>query len=187
MGFAPRILVFVLSLLVAPFSSQATDLFHDKIDAVATNFSSLKIPNLEKIQLPQTQTDGSVIFLYIWLPNTHRPTMASFEANIGEYFDIVGSRSAPYDGWCYLKRPERHVLKGGGGQVAAMRIRPWPIGRPLQMPGQDARRGGPAWAYANRQRSEFRSFVHGALRLPNGVPAREAHAIVFLINPRPEI
>ena len=122
MGLAPRMLVFMLSFLVAPFSSQATDLFHDKIDAVTANFSSLNIPNLEKIQLPQTQADGSVIFLYIWLPETHRPTMASFEANIGEYFDIAGSRSAPYAGWCYLRKPETHVLKGGGGQVAAMRI-----------------------------------------------------------------
>lgn len=122
MGFAPRILVFVLSLLVAPLSSQATDIFHDKIDAVAANFSSLNIPNLEKIQLPQSQPDGSVVFLYIWLPKTHRPTVASFEANIGEYFDIVGSRSAPYAGWCYLRKPETHVLKGGDGRVAAMRI-----------------------------------------------------------------
>ncbi len=122
MGFAPRILVFALSLLVAPASFQATDLFHDKIDAVAAKFSSLNIPNLEKIQLPQSQPDGSVIFLYIWLPETHRPTMASFEANIGEYFDIVGSRSASYAGCVYLRKPETHVLKGGDSQVAAMRI-----------------------------------------------------------------
>lgn len=90
---------------------------------VAEKFSSLNIPGLEKIQLPQLQPDGSYIFIYVWLPKTHRPTTASFEANIGDYFDIMGAQSKAFSGWCYLAKPETHVLKAETGDIAVMRIR----------------------------------------------------------------
>ena len=32
----------------------------------------MNIPGLEKIQLPQVQADGSLIFIYIWIPKTHQ-------------------------------------------------------------------------------------------------------------------
>ena len=126
MRIFPLVIVFVLILLVNPAYSDASDLFHEKIGTIASKFSSLNIPGLEKIQLPQIQPDGSFIFIYVWHPNTHRPTVASFEANIGDYFDIMGAQSKAFSGWCYLSRPETHVLKAESGEVAVMRI--WALG-----------------------------------------------------------
>jgi len=122
MRFSSVVLVFAFLLLAYPAFPQGKDLFHERIDAVALSFASLNIPYLEKIQLPQVQPDGSLIFIYIWLPRTHTPTMASFEANVGDYFDIAGAQSRTFAGWCYLKKPETHMLKGEAGGVAVMRI-----------------------------------------------------------------
>ncbi len=119
----PLTVVFALIMLVKPAYSEASDLFHERISIVASKFSSLNIPGLEKIQLPQIQPDGSFIFIYVWHPKTHRPTTASFEANIGDYFDIMGAQSKAFSGWCYLSRPETHVLKAESSEVAVMRIR----------------------------------------------------------------
>ncbi len=122
MRFIPLALLFSLTLLVNPAYPQGEDLFHEKIDAVASKFASLNVPHLEKIQLPQIQADGSLIFIYVWIPKTHRPTVASFEANVGDYFDIVGAQNKAFTAWCYLKKPETHILKGAAGDVAVMRI-----------------------------------------------------------------
>ncbi len=119
----PLAIVFALVFLIKPAHSDAPDLFHEKIGTIASKFSSLNIPGLEKIQLPQIQSDGSLIFIYVWHPNTHRPTTASFEANIGDYFDIMGAESKAFSGWCYLSRPEMHIAKTEAGDVAVMRIR----------------------------------------------------------------
>ena len=119
----PLKIVFILMLLINPAYSSTSDLFHEKIDIVASEFSSLNIPGLEKIQLPQIQPDGSYIFIYVWHPKTHRPTTASFEANVSDYFDILGAESKAFSGWCYLAKPEMHVLKAQSGDVAVMRIR----------------------------------------------------------------
>ena len=118
----PLAVVFVLIFLVKPAHPEASDLFHEKIGTIASKFSSLNIPGLEKIQLPQIQPDGSFIFIYVWHPKTHRPTTASFEANIGDYFDITGAQTKPFSGWCYLSRPETSVLKAESGEIAVMRI-----------------------------------------------------------------
>ncbi len=126
MRLLPLVLVFVFALLIKPAYSQATDLFHEKINTIASRFSSLNVPDLEKIQLPQAQPDGSLIFIYIWLPKTHRPTTASFEANVGDYFDIVGAQNKAFTGWCYLRKPETHVLKAETGEIGVMRI--WALG-----------------------------------------------------------
>ncbi len=123
MRIFPLAIAFVLILSVKCVRSEASDLFHEKIDIIASKFSSLNIPGLEKIQLPQVQPDGSFIFIYVWHPRTHRPTTASFEANIGDYFDIMGAQSKAFSGWCYLSKPEAHVLHSQSGDVAVMRIR----------------------------------------------------------------
>ena len=81
---------------------------------------------MEKIQLPQAQADGSFIFIYVWFPKTHSPTTASFEANVGDYFDVLGAQYKVYAGWCYAKKPETHILKTGNGEVGVMRI--WALG-----------------------------------------------------------
>lgn len=119
----PLKIIFMLMLLINPAYSTTSDLFHEKIDIVALKFSSLNIPGLEKIQLPQIQPDGSYIFIYVWHPSTHSPDTASFEANIGDYFDIMGAGSKAFSGWCYLAKPEMHVLKAQLSDVAVMRIR----------------------------------------------------------------
>ena len=112
-----------LTFLVKPAYSEAPDLFYDKIGIIASKFSSPNIPGFEKIQLPQIQSDGSFIFIYVWHPKTHRPTAASFEANIGHYFDIMGSQNKAFSGWCYLGNPETHVLKAESSEIAVIRIR----------------------------------------------------------------
>lgn len=123
MRLPPLTAILLLLFNVDPAASQSADFFHEKIGVVATHFASLNIPDLEKIQLPQAQPDGSFVFIYVWLPKTHRPTQASFEANIGDYFDIIGAEGNAFDGWCYLRKPESHVLKTATSEVAVMRIR----------------------------------------------------------------
>ena len=98
MRIFPLLIVFALLFSVKPAHSEASDLFHEKISIVASKFLSLNIPGLEKIQLPQIQPDGSFIFIYVWHPQTHRPTTASFEANIGDYFDIIGAQIKTFSG-----------------------------------------------------------------------------------------
>jgi hypothetical protein len=107
-------------------SAQAPDFFHERIDTVAARFIALNIPDLEKIQLPQAQADGSFIFIYVWFPKTHRPTTASFEANVGDYFDVLGAEHRVYAGWCYVRKPETHILKNENAEVGVMRI--WALG-----------------------------------------------------------
>jgi len=119
----PLVIVFALTLLVKPAYSEAPDLFHEKIGIIASKFSVMNIPGLEKIQLPQIQPDGSFIFIYVWHPKTHRPTTASFEANIGDYFDIMGAQTKAFSGWCYLGKPETYVLKAESSEISVIRIR----------------------------------------------------------------
>ncbi|WKW50807.1 hypothetical protein [Rhodomicrobium lacus] len=116
------IVAFLIALPQRSYSAEADDFFHDKLDAVALRFSSLNIPDLEKIQLPQAQADGSLIFLYVWLPRTHAPTPESFEANIADYFDITAPLGNAFAGWCYLRKPETYVIKTDTGEVAVQRI-----------------------------------------------------------------
>ncbi|MBT3071758.1 hypothetical protein KKP04_12875 [Rhodomicrobium sp. Az07] len=120
------VVAIVAALLVAPqdsYPAEVPDIFHDKIEAVALQFSSLNIPDLEKIQLPQPQADGSLIFLYIWLPQTHAPSPESFEANIADYFDVTAPLGHAFAGWCYLRKPETYTLKTVTGEIAVQRIR----------------------------------------------------------------
>ena len=171
----PLAIVFALTLLVKPAYSEAPDLFHEKIGIIASKFSSLNIPGLEKIQLPQIQPDGSFIFIYVWHPKTHRPTTASFEANIGDYFDIMGAQSKAFSGWCYLGKPETYVLKA---EILRNLRRPHPgsrlsRSRPAgQMPGRLAGRGGAARAYAGHQGPAIGPSVHGAIRAPYALSSR---------------
>ncbi len=144
MRFFPLAIVFVLISLIKPANSEAPDLFHEKIGIIASKFSSLNIPGLEKIQLPQIQPDGSLIFIYVWHPKTHRPTTASFEANIGDYFDIMGAEGQAFSGWCYLGKPEMHVQKTETGEVAVMRI--WALGFNGSAPRGKCRGGMPGEA-----------------------------------------
>jgi len=126
MRFLPLVLVFALLFAIKPVRAESSDLFHDRIDTIASRFLSLNIPGLEKIQLPQVQPDGSLIFIYVWHPRTHKPTTASFEANVGDYFDIMGSQSKAFTGWCYLKKSEMHIKEAETGSIAVMRI--WALG-----------------------------------------------------------
>ncbi len=144
MGRFPLAVVFSLILLVEPAYSEASDLFHEKIGIIALKFLSLNIPGLEKIQLPQNQPDGSFIFIYVWHPKTHRPTTASFEANIGDYFDIMGAQAKAFSGWCYLSKPETHVLKDESSEVAVIRI--WALGFRGSAPRGKCRGGLPGAA-----------------------------------------
>jgi len=126
MRFFPLALAFLIVFPLNHAFSQAPDFFHERIDTIAAKFTSLDIPDLEKIQLPQAQADGSFIFIYVWFPKTHRPTTASFEANVGDYFDVLGAGHKVYAGWCYAKKPETHILKTNTGEVGVMRI--WALG-----------------------------------------------------------
>ena len=137
-------LAFAFLLLFHPVPTQATDLFHDRIDTVASSFSTLNVPGLEKIQLPQIQQDGSLIFIYIWLPKTHSPTTASFEANVSDYFDIIGAERKAFTGWCYLSKPEMHAVKAESGEIAVMRI--WALGFHGRVPRGKCRGGLPGAA-----------------------------------------
>ncbi|MFZ1109130.1 MAG: hypothetical protein WAN43_12410 [Rhodomicrobium sp.] len=171
MRFSPFFVVFALLLLANPAFSQGKDLFHERIDAVASRFSSLNIPYLEKIQLPQIQADGSLIFIYIWHPRTHTPTMASFEANVGDYFDIVGAQNTAFTGWCHLKKPETHMLKGDAGEVAVMRI--WALGFHGRAPRAKCHGGLPGAAGRLGQTQVFKDPSSGLLSMVrSGHPTR---------------
>jgi hypothetical protein len=140
----PFAIVFAFLFLVKPARPEALDLFHEKISIIASKFSSLNIPGLEKIQLPQMQPDGSFIFIYVWHPQTHRPTTASFEANIGDYFDIIGAQAKAFKGWCYVSKPETHILNGEAGEIAVIRI--WALGFHGNAPRRKCRGGSPSEA-----------------------------------------
>jgi hypothetical protein len=171
MRFSPLALVFACLLLTSPAFPQGKDLFHERIDAVALRFASLNIPNLEKIQLPQVQADGSLIFIYIWLPRTHTPTIASFEANVGDYFDIVGAQKTAFTGWCHLKKPETHMLKGEAGEVAVMRI--WALGFRGRAPRARCHGGLPSAAGRLGQTQVFKDPRSGLLSMVrSGHPTR---------------
>lgn len=126
MRFSPLTLLFLIVSFIRPSLAQNIDFFHDKIDTIAARFISLNIPDLEKIQLPQVQPDGSFIFIYVWFPKTHTPTTASFEANVGDYLDVAGAQAKVFAGWCYLRKPEMHVVKAETNEIAVMRI--WALG-----------------------------------------------------------
>lgn len=126
MRFFPLALAVPVVFSFSHALAQVQDFFHERIDAIAGRFSSLNIPDLEKIQLPQVQPDGSYIFIYVWFPKTHRPTKDSFEANVGDYFDVLGAQQRVYAGWCYARKPETHILKTDTGEVGVMRI--WALG-----------------------------------------------------------
>jgi hypothetical protein len=126
MRFFPLAFVFLIVFPLKPALSEAPDFFHQRIDTIAGRFRALDIPDLEKIQLPQVQPDGSFIFIYVWFPNTHRPTKASFEANVGDYFDVIGAQRKVFAGWCYIKKPETYRLKTETGEVGVTRI--WALG-----------------------------------------------------------
>ncbi|KAI95258.1 hypothetical protein T281_06610 [Rhodomicrobium udaipurense JA643] len=174
-GEIMRLFVFIAAvLLLIPLGSraeEATDLFHDKIDAVALRFSSLNIPDLEKIQLPRPQADGSLIFLYIWLPQTHAPTPASFEANIADYFDVTAPLGSAFAGWCYLRKPETYVLKTDTSEIAVQRV--WALGFRGKPPVARCRGGAPGAAGRLGQTQVFvdpRSGVKSMVR--SGHPTR---------------
>jgi hypothetical protein len=126
MRFFPLAFASLITFCFNHAYAQAPDFFHERIDTIAAKFTSLNIPDLEKIQLPQAQPDGSFIFIYVWFPKTHRPTTASFEANVGEYYDVLGAQYKVYAGWCYAKKPETHILKTETGKIGVMRI--WALG-----------------------------------------------------------
>jgi hypothetical protein len=126
MRFFPLAFAFLMTFTKKPAFAQASDFFHERIDTIAGKFIDLNIPDLEKIQLPQVQPDGSYIFIYVWFPKTHRPTTASFEANVGDYFDVLGAQQKVFSGWCYARKPEPHILKTETGEIGVMRI--WAVG-----------------------------------------------------------
>lgn len=126
MRFVPLAFAFLVVFPMNRALAQAPDFFHENLDTIAASFKSLNIPDLEKIQLPQAQADGSFIFIYVWFPKTHRPTTASFEANVGDYFDVLGAEHKAYAGWCYTKKPETQILKTETGEIGVRRI--WALG-----------------------------------------------------------
>jgi hypothetical protein len=171
MRFLPLALVFLAALSTKPASSQAPDLFHEKIDNIAGRFISLNIPDLEKIQLPQSQPDGSYIFIYVWFPKTHRPTTASFEANVGDYFDVVGAQQKVFAGWCYLRKPETHILKAEAGEIGVMRI--WALAFHGRVPRAKCQGGLPSAAGQLGQTQVFKDPHSGLLSMVrSGHPTR---------------
>jgi hypothetical protein len=171
MMFLPLALVFMLASSANSASAQAPDFFHEKIDTIASRFTALNIPDLEKIQLPQVQSDGSYIFIYVWFPKTHRPTTASFEANVGDYFDVLGAQQKVYAGWCYLKKPETHVLKADNSEVAVMRI--WALGFYGRTPRMKCRGGLPSAAGQLGQTQVIKDPSSGLLSMVrSGYPTR---------------
>jgi hypothetical protein len=171
MKFLALPLVFVFTLLSNFAFSQADDLFHQKIETVAARFASLNIPDLEKIQLPQVQADGSLIFLYIWLPKTHTPTMASFEANVADYFDVARAEETAFTGWCHMRKAETHIMKGEAGEVAVMRI--WALGFHGRAPKGKCHGGRPGAAGQLGQTQVFRDPRSGLLSMVrSGHPTR---------------
>jgi hypothetical protein len=152
-------------------SAQATDFFHEKIDAVASRFTSLNIPELEKIQLPQAQADGSFIFIYVWNPKTHKPTESSFEANVADYFDVLGAEHGVYAGWCYSGKSETHILKTEGREIGVRRI--WALGYYGPLPRKKCIGGRPGIAGRLGQTQVYRDPDSGLLTMVrSGHPTR---------------
>jgi hypothetical protein len=170
-----RFFPLTISLLIAFHSdhalAQAQDFFHEKLDTVAARFTSLNIPDLEKIQLPQAQADGSFIFIYVWHPKTHRPTTASFEANVGDYFDVLGAEHGVYSGWCYARKSETHILKTESCEIGVMRI--WALGYYGRMPGKKCAGGLPGPAGRLGQTQVYKDPASGLLTMVrSGHPTR---------------
>lgn len=172
MRFAPLAAILLIIFSNKPATSQSFDYFHEKIGSLAGRFTSLNIPNLEKIQLPQVQSDGSYIFIYVWLPKTHRPTTASFEANIGDYFDILGAQSKVFDGWCYIRRPEKLEVKTATNEIGVMRI--WALSYYGQAPRGRCKGGFPGSAGRLGQTQVFRDPGSGLLSM-----SRSGHPTQF--------
>jgi hypothetical protein len=171
MRFFPVTFVFLVVFAASPACSQAPDFFHERIDTIAEKFTSLNIPGLEKIQLPQAQSDGTFIFIYIWLPKTHRPTTASFEANVGDYFDVIGAQQKVYAGWCYTKKPETHILKTETGEIGVMRI--WALGFYGRVPRAKCQGGVPGPAGRLGQTRVYKDPSSGLLSMVrSGHPTR---------------
>jgi hypothetical protein len=171
MRFFPLAFVFLLTFPLKPAFSEAPDFFHDRIDAIAGKFINLDIPDLEKIQLPQAQADGSYIFIYVWLPRTHRPTTASFEANVGDYFDVLGAERKVFAGWCYTRKPETHILKTETGEIGVMRI--WAAGFYGRAPRRKCQGGMPGQAGQLGQTQVIKDPASGLLSMVrSGHPTR---------------
>jgi hypothetical protein len=131
----------------------------------------LNIPDLEKIQLPQAQADGSFIFIYVWNPKTHKPTASSFEANVGDYFDVLGAEHGVYSGWCYAKKPETYNLKTERRETGVMRI--WALGYYGPMPRKKCLGGLPGIAGRLGQTQVYRDPDSGLLTMVrSGHPTR---------------
>jgi|GEM_PF-4855379 len=163
MKLSPLALIALILFASKPAGSEPLDYFHGKLENLAAHFASLNIPDLEKIQLPQAQKDGSYIFLYVWFPKTHRPTTESFEANIGDYFDIAGSQTQAFDGWCYTRKPEKFILKTGANDVGVMRI--WALSFNGHQPRQRCRGGFPGAAGRLGQTRVFKDPSSGLLSM----------------------
>ena len=171
MRFFPIAFAFLIALHSDQACAQAPDFFHQRIDLIAARFTSLNIPDLEKIQLPQAQADGSFIFIYVWLPKTHRPTTASFEANVGDYFDVLGAEHGVYAGWCHARKPETHVLKTGNGEIGVMRI--WALGFYGRTPRRKCAGGLPGAAGRLGQTQVYKDPSSGLLTMVrSGHPTR---------------
>jgi len=171
MKFFPLALAFMAVFSIKPSSAEVPDIFHERIDAVAGKFSNLDIPDLEKIQIPQAQADGSYIFIYVWFPQTHRPTTASFEANVGDYFDVIGAEQKTYAGWCYARKSETHTLKTANGEIGVMRI--WAVGFYGSAPRRKCQGGLPGKAGELGQTQVIKDPNSGLLSMVrNGHPTR---------------
>jgi hypothetical protein len=171
MRFFPLTFVFLAAFSLKASAGQITDIFHERIEAVAGKFTNLDVPDLEKIQIPQAQADGSYIFVYVWFPITHRPTTASFEANVGDYFDVIGAQHKTYAGWCYVRKPEAHTLKTANGEIGVMRI--WAAGYYGNPPREKCQGGRPGKAGALGQTKVFKDPNSGLLSMVrNGHPTR---------------
>jgi hypothetical protein len=171
MRFFPLAFAFLIVFALKPALSEAADFFHERIDTIAGKFISLDIPDLEKIQLPQAQPDGSFIFIYVWFPKTHRPTKASFEANVGDYFDVLGAQQKVFAGWCYTRKPETYTLKTETGEVGVMRI--WALGFHGRSPRGKCRGGRPGDAGRLGQTQVFKDPTSGLLSMMrSGHPTR---------------
>jgi hypothetical protein len=171
MRFFPLAFAFLIVFPFRPALSEAPDFFHERIDTIAGKFTTLDIPDLEKIQLPQVQPDGSFIFIYVWFPKTHRPTKASFEANVGDYFDVLGAQRRVFAGWCYTKKPETYTLKSETGEVGVMRI--WALGYYGRSPRGKCRGGLPGEAGRLGQTQVYKDPSSGLLSMMrSGHPTR---------------
>ncbi len=167
----PLSLAFLIALPLNLAFSDSPDLFHESIETIASKFTALDIPDLEKIQLPQTQADGSFICIYVWFPKTHRPTKASFEANVGDFFDVAGAQQKVFAGWCYSKKSETHTLKTESSEVSVMRI--WATGFYGRPPRSNCRGGFPGEAGRLGQTQVYKDPSSGLLSMiRSGHPTR---------------